>query len=449
MKKLLAIGLSVLLMAVSLMGCGSKQETTSSKTTTGTTQQGTTQQAATQQETTQEETKKTLKDATLEFYIWNEAQLEGMSRIIEGFNKIYPNVKVNLQVIPTNQYKTKLQTTLPSGTGADIFWLNAGDAAQFMPSGLIMELQSLIDRDKVDMTPFPETIKKLYTYEGKLYGIPKDYDTIGLWFNKEMFDKVGLKYPDDTWTWNDVLENAKKLTIRNSDGTVEQYGFIVHPTPQGCLNNFILQNGGFVYDPETGEPVINSPQNIETFKFLLDMINVHKVSPTYAELQEVNQRNMFLSGKAAMLTDGSWLAKNFYEAMGDKLGLAPLPKNKQRGVMIHGLAFVGAAKTKYPEQVWEFLKYCATPEAQRAQAGVIIPAYKGMEQGYYDMVPQLPLKILTDAVSYSYSNFIPLRNAAEVSKAINDEYINMFMGLKDVETALNDAQKNATEAFHK
>ena len=69
-------------------------------------------------------------------------------------------------------------------------------------------------------------ITELYTYDGSYYEIPKDYDTIALWYNKTMFDAAGLSYPDATWTWDDLYNAAVKLTKK--DGS--QYGFCMNPS---------------------------------------------------------------------------------------------------------------------------------------------------------------------------------------------------------------------------
>ena len=81
----------------------------------------------------------------------------------------------------------------------------------------------------------------MYTYQGKLHGLPYFQDSVGL-YNKELFDKAGLPYPDKTWTWQTVEENAAKLTDK-SNGI---YGFIAPIDSQIGYYNFIAQAGGYV-----------------------------------------------------------------------------------------------------------------------------------------------------------------------------------------------------------
>ena len=83
-----------------------------------------------------------------------------------------------------------------------------------------------------------QDVLSLYTLDNKYYAVPKDYDTIGLWYNKTLFDKAGVSYPDDTWTWDDMYNAAVKLTDKangiygyaaNSDeqpGQLVQHGLL-------------------------------------------------------------------------------------------------------------------------------------------------------------------------------------------------------------------------------
>ena len=78
------------------------------------------------------------------------------------------------------------------------------------------QLLDLTDRinssDTIDLNNYYEGIVKLYQSNGKQYCVPKDIDTIALWYNKTIFDEMGVDYPDDTWTWQDFSDAAAKLT---------------------------------------------------------------------------------------------------------------------------------------------------------------------------------------------------------------------------------------------
>lgn len=102
--------------------------------------------------------------------------------------------------------------------------MHSNESERYMSNDMLLDLTDKIaESDKIDPENYPEDIWGLYTYDDKYYAVPKDVDTIALWYNKTMFDEAGLAYPTADWTWDDVSEAAKKLT--KDDGS--QYGLAV------------------------------------------------------------------------------------------------------------------------------------------------------------------------------------------------------------------------------
>lgn len=442
MKRKFVLVICVLMSLMLLAGCGGGAASTAQNTATaGSGNQQTTQQSSVSSDSG--------KKVSLNFYYWDENQKPGMDKIVEEFQKANANITINSTIIPWAQYWTKLQTSLPSGNGPDIFWLNADHATEYYPAGLILDIQDKIDRDKVDLSVYPDGLKKLYTSNGKLFGIPKDYDTIGLFYNKELFDKAGVKYPDDTWTWDNAQDVAQKLTVKGGDGSIQQYGFGIYSSGQTGTFNFIIQNGGKVFNDDRTQATLNSPENNEAIQFLADLMFKYKVSPTAAEQKETSLDKLFESGKLAMLTDGSWMVPPYSQALGDKVNVAPLPKKKQQGNVLHGLSFVISSKTKYPEEAWKFLKYTATKEAGEAQAGVVIPAYKGAEELWVKNYPNLNLKCFIDSANFALPIPISVKAAAASGNAYENGMTNIFMQQTDVATGLAQTEKAMNDEIAK
>lgn len=439
-KKVFMVLVCVSLCLTLFAGCGDavKNQGDKSADSTSVVEEKTTEQS------TGEPAKIELKDCKLLYYYWNEPQKAVVDKTIEEFNKIYPNIKIESTVIPWAQYWTKLQTSLPSGAGPDLYQLNAPHAVEYLPAGLALSLQDKIDRDKVDMTFYPDSIKQLYNYNGQQYAMPKDYDSIGLFYNKSMFDKAKVKYPDSSWTWDNLLEAAKKLTIEKN-----QYGFAIDTYMQTGIGNFIFQNGGSVYNENNTKSAINSPENVETFQFLQDMIYKYKVSPTAGELVETPSYMQFQAEKVAMITFGSWYVDPLYQALGDKLGVAPMPVKKTKACMLHGLGYAIDAKTKFAEEAWAFVKYCSEEEAMKMQADVVIPAYKGMDVKWTEKFPALDCKIFTEAAGYGVPLPVAAKNSTLVEQAMYnalDKIWNQKMGVAE---ALAQAETNMNAEFAK
>jgi multiple sugar transport system substrate-binding protein len=378
------------------------------------------------------------KKVTLSYYYWQENQKPILEQTIAAFNKVNPDITIETSLLPWAQYWTKLQTSLPSGAGPDVYWMNAPHAVEYIPAGLALDLTSRIKADKVDMSMYPDGIKNLYTKDGKVYALPKDYDSIGLLYNKELFDKAGVKYPDSTWTWNTLLDAAKKLT----NASIGQYGFCVDVGAQTGLGNFIFQNGGAYYSAGNTKAAINSAQNRETLQFMVDMIFSSKVSPTIEQSTETPSYSLFQGGKVAMITFGDWYVGTLQETLGSAIGVAPLPQKKTRASILHGLGFAVDARTKTPDEAWKFVKFSASRDAMALQASVVIPAYKGMETQWIAKFPGLDMKIFTDASAYGIPLPVAARNSTNVDTALYNALDKILKQKVSVADGLAQAEKD-------
>jgi multiple sugar transport system substrate-binding protein len=361
---------------------------------------------------------------TITFYYWDENQKPGMDAVVESYTKA-TGVKVETTIIPWSQYWTKLQTALPTENGPDVFWLNLAHATDYYPANLVEPISSYVTRDNVDLSPFPKSLIEMYSYDGKLYGLPKDYDTIAMFYNKAIFDAKGVPYPTNNWTWEDLRRAAIALTDANT------YGFVAEPSGQTMIFSWVLSNNGTLISPDRRQIHFNTPETIQALEWLINLINVDKAAPSGASLREMSGDDYFQSGKAAMVTTGSWMVPPFSEALGDKLGVVRLPVSSATGKaanVIHGLSFNISAKSPNKEEAWGLVKAFATYDAGVAQAKVVSPAFAGSDSAWKANVPGLDLQAFIDAASYA--ELVP---ATRVAAAAQDDIMvtqfeNMWIG---------------------
>ena len=148
-------------------------------------------------------------DGSLQVAIWDNIQLDGLKEIAAGFTE-ETGVDVEFQVVPWNEYWTLLEAGATGGEMPDVFWMHSTYSQRYMSNDILLDLTDKIESsEKINMDSYYKDIAELYQYDGKTYAIPKDYDTIALWYNKKMFDEANIAYPDDTWTWNDFADAAK------------------------------------------------------------------------------------------------------------------------------------------------------------------------------------------------------------------------------------------------
>ena len=311
----------------------------------------------------------------LEMNYWMSEQEEGIQAAIDAFNASQDEIHVNASTVPWGQYWDKLVTGLPAGSAPDIFAINALNVRDYAKNGYLLDISGLFEDGSVDLSKFPQHVIDTHTVNGILWGIPKDFDSIAVFYNKDMFDAAGVEYPADDWTWDDFIATAKALT--DADNGV--YGAAIPASGQSACYDYIFGNGGKVFD-ESGACVVNSPEAAEALQKLQDGILVEGVSPTVEAQVEIDNDTMFQSGMIAMTFGGSWNVGTYVDAFGESLGIAPLPIMKERKTISHCLSWVGAASTKYPEEVKKVLAYMGSYDAQALTADVVIPAYEGCDE---------------------------------------------------------------------
>ncbi|MFF5210903.1 ABC transporter substrate-binding protein [Streptosporangium sp. NPDC000396] len=386
---------------------------------------------------------------TLSYGIWDKNQKPAMEKIAQEFGKAHPGITVKVELTPgSKDYWTKLQTSAAGGSAPDVFWMNGPRVGLWASQGALLPLSDRIAKDRFDTSKFPGSLNNLYTLGGKQYGVPKDFDTIGLWYNKDLFDKAGVKHPDASWTWDDVREAAKKLT--NAGKGV--YGIAAPAWSQELYYNTIYQAGGYVISPDGKKSGFDDPASIEGLRFWVDIINKDKSSPTIQQLEDTDPIQMFQNGKVAMFYDGSYDAIAYNQTQGLNADVAPLPAGPEgkKAVIIHGLANVVYAKSKHPEEAWQFVKFLGGEQANRIQAetGTVIPAYNGLQDTWVKSMPKLKLQSYIDQVPDAVPYPRSMNTAAWATKE-TELIAQAFAGTKDLDATAKELAAFMNDALAK
>ena len=331
-------------------------------------------------------------DITLSYAIWDENQKPAMEDIAAAYTEEHPNVTIEIQVTPYKEYFTKLQTAVTGGSAADVFWMNGPNFPLYASNGQLAPL------DDVDAADYPQGLVDRYTYDDALYGAPKDFDTVALWYNKALFDAAGVEYPSAGWTWDDFRSTAAKLT----DPAKGQFGVAASQYGQENFYNSIAQAGGEVISADGTESGYSSPEALEGIELWTDLI-ADGSSPTAQQMTATNPEDFFLSSKVAMFQNGSWAAIAYADNadIGGSVDVAPLPAGPEGNQsVIHGVGNVANAKSAHVEEAKDFAAFASGEQAAKIQAetGTVIPAYNGTQQAWVDALPQYDLQVYIDAL---------------------------------------------------
>ncbi|GAA5014205.1 sugar ABC transporter substrate-binding protein [Actinopolymorpha pittospori] len=337
---------------------------------------------------------------TLTYGLWDATQLPAMKQIIAEFEKANPKIKIRTAVTPWESYWTKLQTAATGGSAPDVFWMTLAYFQLYASNDVLMPLTKPIAEAKLDMTQYEPAITKGYTWGKDVYALPKDIDSIGLWYNKKLFSEAGLRTPDASWKWSDLLAAAQRLTKG------EVHGIAATLSDQQTYYNTIPQNNGYVISPDGKKSGYDLPATIEGLQFWTDLINKYHVSPTLQQMTDTDPQQMFGSGKIAMYYGGSWesIAFKAIPYAKENVDVVPMPQGKVAKTVSNGLGNVIYSKTKYPQEAWKFVQFLGSKRAAeiQAQTGAVIPATKAAQAAWVKSTPEFNLQTFVDEFQYNY-----------------------------------------------
>lgn len=369
---------------------------------------------------------------TLRYAYWDTNQDPWLQQAIEAFNEVYPNVEIVTEPTAWTTYWTKLENAATGGSIADVVWINGPNITKYAQGGILKPLTGLIE----DTSVYPEGLINMYTVDGELMAIPKDFDTVAVWYNKTLFDEAGVEYPTDDWTWDDLVEKAQALT--KEDGSV--YGLAIQNTNQAGFYNVVFGNGGYVVSEDKKESGWDKPEAQKAIQDLVDLIEMG-VSPSQASLEETLSDAQFTAGRVAMNFAGSWALPVYADSdIADQIDVVEMPTMENgKATVIHGVGHAINANTEVPELAEAFVKFLSGQESMTisAETGAAIPSYEGMADAWKNNYPEWNLQAyLTAASEYSYAYPVSAATAEWLDAEAN--WMNQIYGQQvSVEEGLN------------
>ena len=329
----------------------------------------------------------------LQVNIWDNNQLAGLQQIADEWSA-ESGVKVKINVVDWDNYWTLLEAGASGGEMPDVFWMHSNTAQMYMENDLLLNLDDYIaNDDTVDMSKFYEGVVDLYNRDdnGSQYALPKDHDTIALLYNKAIFDKYGVDYPTDDWTWEDVRDAAAKIT--EAGKADEVYGYAINTSNnQDGWYNIIYDYGAQVITDDHKGTTIGSEQGKAGMEMMRQILEVAAPQTVVAE---TGTDSLFNSGKVGMITQGSWMINTFYTNENhDNYAWAMLPyadvngngqcDKGERYSAYNGLGWAAAASTKNPDACYSLISYFCSEKAQKEQAqlGVTMGGMKGVSEDF-------------------------------------------------------------------
>lgn len=400
---------------------------------------------------------------TVTFRLWDDNAAEAYRESFDNFTEHHPGIEVEVELVPWGDYWTRLPQDIGSGTMTDIFWTNTSNFGIYADQGRLIDITEALGGDH---DAWNQSVVDLYTRDGSLWGVPQLSDSIALFYNKDIVDDAGVDVTDLTWSPNEAsdtfLPALRKLTTDaagNHPGDEEfdpddiaVWGFNAQNDLQAIWREFLAENGGAFQDGD--EYAFNTPDGVEAFQYLVDLINTERVAPPAADTNADGDasRNLFVQGKLALLQSGQYSLPAMDDITSFEWGIAPMVAGPEGRIgVVHGVAALGNADSEHLEETIEVLSWLGSAEGQRplGETGAAFPAALEAQDSFSEYWAEKGIdtrEFASAAAGKTTPAPVGPRSNAGLD-AIGTVFPEMFEGRIPVEQALEQAQQAANEAI--
>lgn len=287
------------------------------------------------------------------------AALEALEKHIGEFEE-KSGITVEVDTLPFDTMRTVLQTQLRSGDGPDVFGWGSGPGfgGALAEAGLVMDLTDAYE--EYDWQVF-DSAKERVTVDGKAFGIPGELETIGIFYNKDMFAELGIEEPQsisDLQAASATISEAGTIPMAVGDKEGWEGGHLLSM----ALSSSIGSSG--MEALLSGDESWDSPEVVEALAFWKDANEQGHLPESPTSVDYDNSLSLYYSGDAAMVPTGSWLVGEIDDNTDFETGYIPFPSPDGPGIFAGGLGsgpYVSAGTSK-TDAALEFVDFLASPE---------------------------------------------------------------------------------------
>jgi multiple sugar transport system substrate-binding protein len=407
----------------------------------------------------------------LTYALWDPHEQVGYQASIDEFEKLHPDIKVTIENIPYNSYEQKITAEFITGGAPDLFWVNTPWLGTFIQDGILTNIAPLIKSSDINMAQYYPQLVALHSRGSAIYGLPKDWDTIALYYNKAYFAKLHLTVPANL-SWNTggtgsfvtFLKEAttdkaghNALSPQFNPNQVATYALGVDNDIQGGWGNYVGELGGQVLShPYAADTTLTTPAFDEGMTFLTKTLaDDHVVVPATESGPNANGNNllqMFSQGQVAMWEAGDWNTTNLKASVTFPVGVATLPIGPDGRVSVfNGLIDGLNSKTPYPKQAWELEQWLGSPQSQTilGSGGYVWPAIRSLDPLFlqYWQKQGIDMSAFLTEAQGKVINFPVSQGIGDALTEIVSDLGPVWLGTQSVSSALKTAQIDADYAL--
>ncbi|ATG55625.1 sugar ABC transporter substrate-binding protein [Brachybacterium ginsengisoli] len=393
----------------------------------------------------------------IDYWLWDANQLPAYSAAIDLFMSKNPDIFVRITQMGWDDYWTKLTASFVAEAGPDAFADHLARYPEFVNLGVLAPLDGLAPLEDITADRFQDGLQELWSDQGGTrYGIPKDYDTIAVLYDKNMLAEEGLTpedledldwNPEDGGTFEKMLARLTKDKngVRGDEEgfdpeNIARYGLGgdggTDYTGQTSWSPFALSTGWTFTDADTWGSRFNYDDErfAATMDWYFGLVDKGFFPPFGTFGDSSPAQSQMQSGVSALATVGSWMISTYAGMEGMDVGIAPLPKGPVGTPvsMFNGLGDSISAQSEKKEEAARLIAFLASDEAQELIGGRA-PFFPATDAGTEAAIASYAEKGLdvtpyTDRVANGETGLYPLvENSAEIATIMQSAFDQCWM----------------------
>jgi multiple sugar transport system substrate-binding protein len=415
---------------------------------------------------------------TIRYTLWDANQLPAYQKVADNFMAKNPGIRVEITQMGWADYWNDLQTSMVAGTASDVFTDHLAKYPEFAAKGQLLDIERMVKADNVPTNIYLTGLADLWTRDGKRFGLPKDWDTIAVVYNKDMAAKAGITDAEmNSMTWNPTnggtFETVLKKLAQDKNGNnglspnfdpknVVRWGIAMDYSNFGAYGQqywsaFAASTGWkFTDGMYATKYYFDDPRFIQTMQYFVDLSRKKGLMTPYEALsaQNVGSTVLFTSQKIGMILDGSWMISFYGGNTEFKVGFARLPVGPVgRRSMFNGLADSIYVRTQHPKEAWQWVKYLGSADAQNVVGsyGAVFPAIESGVQAAKAAYKKKGLDVTAftaQALEKNGTFLFPITDhASEITSIMQQSFDSIFLGQTTAADALKAANQKVNATF--
>ncbi|MFH1723163.1 MAG: ABC transporter substrate-binding protein [Elusimicrobiota bacterium] len=370
---------------------------------------------------------------------WSSSPEE--TRLLEAqlaeFESLRPDIKIKYEPI-VGDYMQKIQVLYASRTEPDIFYLDSKDVARMVHYGVLAPLDGYLEEAGDDLTDYYEDLIETFRGEdGRLYGLPKGFSTLALYYNKDLFEKAGIGRPPRDW--RELLDASRKLDALGVSP-------LSMTTDLKTIHLFAGLWGGELLERQKRIAFLDPPSR----EGLAALLGLFDEESGFAKLPQhfggAWTGDVFAKSQTAMIMEGMWVTPYLQmRSSALRYGVAPIPRKERDYNIIFTVAYVLSSRSKHKKEAFSLVHYLTGPKGLMhvSKLGLEIPSRKSVVRK--DFLARFPeRKPFIDAVDHA----VPFRYGIEGNRLM-EEIVKAVEARRMRQLPFDEALERASEKLER